>query len=336
MKLATLRDGTPDGRLMLADLQGQRICAVPSLAASLQQALDRWDTIEMELRDAYRRLCAGEIDSIQPLEFDTLMAPLPRGFQWLDASAYLRHVELVRRARGAAMPPSALTDPIMYQGVSAPFLPWNGAIDVLDASWDADFEAELVVVTGDIAMGAPKAACAGAIRLIGLANDISLRGLIPDELAKGFGFVHGKPPTALGPILVTPDELGALWDGERASLHLHVTHNATVVGQLETGADMHFSFADLLYHAVRTRPLCAGTVLGAGTVSNRREGCGYGCIAERRAIEMIEGTTPLAPYLVDGDTVRIEAFADDGSTVFGPIEQRVRFIGKQASQTPLS
>lgn len=324
MKLATLHDGTPDGKLVLVDTNHERVCAVAAHAQTLQQALDRWDAIATPLNDSYRRLCANEIVDVHALNFDDLMAPLPRGFQWLDASAYLRHVELVRRARGAGMPPSALTDPIMYQGVSAPFLPWNGTIDVLDACWGPDFEAELVVVTGEIAMGASRAECARAIRLIGLVNDISLRGLIPDELAKGFGFVHGKPPTTFGPIFVTPDELGAQWDGERAHLELHVAHNGTTVGRLQTGADMHFSFVDLLHHATRTRPLCAGTVLGAGTVSNHGEDSGYGCIAERRALEMIGGITPLAPYLADGDVVRIEAFSDRGKSVFGRIEQRVR------------
>ncbi|SDV47031.1 fumarylacetoacetate hydrolase family protein [Chitinasiproducens palmae] len=172
-------------------------------------------------------------------------------------------------------------------------------------------------------MGASKAECARAIWLLGLVNDISLRGLIPDELAKGFGFVHGKPPTAMAPVFVTPDELGPQWDGERAHLTLHVSHNGLTVGTLRTGEDMHFSFADLLHHAARTRPLCAGTVLGAGTVSNRRPGSGYGCIAERRAVEMIEGAMP-SPYLANGDTVCIEAFAADGTSVFGRIEQRVR------------
>lgn len=327
MKLASLRNGTPDGQLVLVDPRHRRFCTVPSLAGTLQHALDRWDEIAAALTRTSQQLCAGDIDSARPFEFAELMAPLPRGFQWLDASAYLRHVELVRRARNAAMPPSALTDPIMYQGASAPFLAWNDAIEVLDASWGADFEAELVVVTGPISRGASKAECARAIRLIGLANDISLRGLIPDELAKGFGFVQGKPPTALGPLFVTPDELDARWDGERASLKLSVTHNESIVGRLDTGIDMHFSFADLLHHAARTRPLCAGTVLGAGTVSNRREDCGYACIAERRAIEMIEGVTPLAPYLADGDTVRIEAFGNDDISMFGPIAQRVRFTG---------
>ncbi|MEX3949848.1 fumarylacetoacetate hydrolase family protein [Paraburkholderia sp. EG287B] len=323
MKLATLRDGTPDGKLVLVDTTRKTMCAVPEHAATLQQVLDRWDAVAAPLSDVYRRLCANEVDGIQPLDFDELVAPLPRSFQWLDASAYLRHVELVRRARGAGMPPSALTDPIMYQGVSSPFLPWNGPIEVLGSNWGTDFEAELVVVTGEIAAGASKAECAQAIRLIGLANDISLRGLIPEELAKGFGFIHGKPPTALGPLFVTPDELGDQWDGERAHLELRVSHNGTTVGSLQTGEDMHFSFADLIHHATRTRPLCAGTVLGAGTVSNQREGSGYGCIAERRAVEMIGGVTPLASFLVDGDIVRIEAFSNRGNSVFGCIEQRV-------------
>ncbi|MFL9950456.1 fumarylacetoacetate hydrolase family protein [Paraburkholderia agricolaris] len=325
MKLATLRDGTVDGQLVLVDKNSERVCAVTRLASTLQQALDRWDTIAAPLRDTYTRLCANETPDAHPLNWNALMAPLPRGYQWLDASAYLRHVELVRRARGAAMPPAALTDPVMYQGVSSPFLPWNADIEVLDASWGPDFEAELVVITGDLAMGASKADCGHAIRLIGLANDISLRGLIPDELAKGFGFIHGKPPTAFGPIFVTPDELGDRWDGERAHLELHVAHNTTTVGRLQTGVDMHFSFADLLHHAAKTRPLCAGTVLGAGTVSNHGKNSGYGCIAERRAEEIIKGATPLAPYLADGDTVRIEAFARAEISVFGRIEQRVRY-----------
>lgn len=324
MKLATLHDGTPDGQLVLVNTDRKRFYPIPEYAATLQDALDRWDLIEDALRNIDRQLGAGEIADDRELDFAALMAPLPRGYQWLDASAYLRHVELVRRARGATMPPAAFTDPIMYQGVSNPFLPWNGPIEVLGSSWAPDFEAEVVVVTGHIAAGASRDECARAIRLIGLANDISLRGLIPEELAKGFGFIHGKPPTTLAPLFVTPDELGDKWDGERAHLDLRVRHNEATVGNLQTGVDMHFSFVDLLHHASRTRPLCVGTILGAGTVSNHGEGRGYGCIAERRALEMIEGIEPLAPYLADGDTVRIEAWVD-GQSVFGSIEQRVNY-----------
>lgn len=325
MKLGSLRDGTPDGQLVVVNRTLTECRPVPDIARTLQDALDRWDEVHDRLRRVSETLDRDARQEAHECLVQKLHAPLPRAFQWLDGSAYLRHVELVRRARGADLPPGAREEPLMYQGVSAPFLAWNDPIPLGDPSWGVDFEAELVVVTGPVPTGADRARCAASIRLIGLANDISLRGLIPSELAKGFGFLHGKPPTALAPVLATPDEIEDAWDGARAWLDVHIDLNGERVAHLRSGEDMHFSFVDLIRHACMTRPLCAGTIVGAGTISNFRDGSGYGCIAERRATQMLDGAPCLQRWLDDGDEVAIDAHLGD-ATVFGAIRQAVRAL----------
>jgi fumarylacetoacetate (FAA) hydrolase len=257
------------------------------------------------------------------LDHERLAAPLPRAFQFADGSAYLNHVELVRRARGAEMPASFRTDPLMYQAVSDRFLAPTDPIRVASEDYGIDLEAEVAVVTDDVPMGISPAEAKRHVALALLVNDVSLRNLIPAELAKGFGFFHGKPPSALSPLAVTPDELGAAWDGERLALELRSSINGRLLGHPNAAVDMHFSFADLVAHAAKTRPLGAGTIVGGGTVSNVDRSAGSSCLAEVRTIETIEAGAPKTPFLRFGDVVRIEMLDADGRSIFGAIEQRV-------------
>jgi fumarylacetoacetate (FAA) hydrolase len=323
MKLGTLRRGGRDGILVVVSRDLARAVAVPSIAPTLQRALDSWSDLCEQLGKVSDDLNAGRIDDAFELRVADLAAPLPRAFQWLDGSAYLNHVELVRRARGASLPPSVQTEPVMYQGGSDTMLGPLDPISVADESWSADLEAEIAVITDDVPMACTRAQAAEAIRLLVLVNDISLRGLIPAELAKGFGFLHGKPSTAFAPVAVTPDELGGAWDGCKANLELTVELNGEHFGSPNAGVDMHFDFLQLIVHAAKTRALSAGTIIGAGTVSNRDQRAGSCCIAERRAIEMIERDEPLTPYLRHGDRVRIEVRDRAARSVFGAIDQRV-------------
>lgn len=323
MKLATYCDGSRDGQLVLVTNRLDRAVFVADIAQTLQAALDRWDAVKQDLRFRAAQLEAGQLAGAFPFQASMCMAPLPRAYQWADGSAYLNHVELVRKARGAAMPPELYSDPLMYQGGSDTLLGPNDDMVFEDASWGIDFEAELALVLGDLPAGATAEEGARGARLAVLVNDVSLRELIPAELAKGFGFVQSKPASAFSPVAVTLDELGPAWDGERLHLDLAVWRNGEQVGRLRSGDDMHFSFVDLASHLCRTRSVCAGTLLGAGTVSNRRAGAGYGCIAEKRMLEILEGGKAVTPYLQHGETVRIEAFDSSGQTVFGPIRQRV-------------
>lgn len=323
MKLASVKDSNRDGRLVVVSRDLRTAAVAEGVAATLQEALDDWERAAPELQALYERLNAGNLPGAQPFESQACGAPLPRAFQWADSSAYLYHVELVRRARGASMPPEFLVDPIIYQGGSDTMLGPNDDICLADEDWGIDFEAELVVVTGDVRMGASSEACAREIRLLMLANDVSLRNLIPGELAKGFGFFQSKPSTAFGPVAVTPDELGSAWDGGRAALQLQVYRGKQQVGNLRTAEDMHFTFPRIMSHAARTRGLSAGSIVGAGTVSNRAPAAGYACIAERRAMDTIERGSPVTPYLRFGERVRIEAFDSDGNSVFGAIDQSV-------------
>lgn len=324
MKLATLRDGTRDGRLILVSRDLARAVAPVDGPRTLQAFLDDWDLHADRLRAVARDLETGEIESIFAFDADAVMAPLPRAFQWLDASGYLNHVELVRRARGADMPDDMYRDPIMYQGASDVFLAPHEPIPVADAeAWGTDFEAEVIVVLGDCPMAPGRETAKQAIRLIGLVNDVSLRGLIPAEIKKGFGFIHGKPRSALSPVLVTPDELGAAWDGAKVSLPLTVHLNGALVGNPNTGTDLTFDFADLISHAAKTRPLAAGTVLGSGTVSNVDPETGCCCLVERRVREIIATGTATTPYLSYGDRVEIEMRDKDGQSIVGKIDQVV-------------
>lgn len=328
MKLATLMGGR-DGTLVVVSRDLTRCRAVPEIAATLQAALDDWEVCEPRLRAVSYSL--GSTDATFMPE--ACHSPLPRAFHWVDGSAYVNHVELVRRARGAEMPPSFWTDPLVYQGGSDDFTPPTGDIVVPDTAFGIDFEAEIAVVTGGVPMGVPVAAAGACIRLVMLVNDVSLRNLIPNELGKGFGFYQSKPSTSFSPVAVTPDELGAAWSGNRLSGALVSTLNGVEFGHPDAGTDMTFDFATLIAHVARTRRLGAGAIVGSGTVSNKdgdspgrpvaAGGVGYSCLAELRMIETIEHGSPRTPFMAFGDRIRIEMFDAAGASIFGAIDQRV-------------
>jgi fumarylacetoacetate (FAA) hydrolase len=331
MKLATLRAGSRDGQLVVVSRDLTRCLSVMPIA-TLQSALDEWDAISASLQVFSDRVNASDKGTM-PFDRQNCLAPLPRAYQWADASAYVNHVALVRQARGAEMPESFWTDPLMYQGGSDCFLAPHDPIRG-DGSWGIDFEAEIAVVTGDVPLGATAEAAAQAIRLVTLVNDVSLRNLIPAELAKGFGFFQSKPSSAFAPVAVTPDELGAAWDGGRLHLPLLSTLNGQPFGRPNAGIDMTFDFPTLIAHAAKTRPLAAGTIIGSGTVSNRgadggpgrtiaEGGVGYSCIAEQRVVETILSGAAKTPFLKSGDRVRIEMLGADGVSIFGAIDQAV-------------
>jgi fumarylacetoacetate (FAA) hydrolase len=331
MKLATLRDGTRDGHLVVVSRDLARCTSAVPAVKSLQVALDEWPAMCGTLRTLSERVNAGDG---QPFDPKRCLSPLPRAYQWADGSAYVNHAALIWQARGAAMPERFWTDPLMYQGGSDSFLAPNDPIRMADEGWGIDFEAGIAVVTGDLPMGGAPAEAARAIRLVMLVNDLSLRNLIPDELAKGFGFFQSKPSAAFSPVAVTPDELGEAWDGGRLHRPLLSSLNGKPFGAPDAGIDMTFDFPTLIAHAAKTRPLAAGTILGSGTVSNRGEdggpgkpidagGAGYSCIAEQRAVETILGGKAKTPFLGFGDTVRIEMMDREGRSIFGAIEQTV-------------
>ena len=330
MKLASLREGGRDGTLVVVSEDLSRAVRARGVAATLQAALETWADCALELRALAAAVTDGEAPGVFPLDPADLASPLPRAYQWLDGSAYVNHVELVRKARGAALPASFWTDPLMYQGGSDGFLGPTDPIRFPDEAWGIDFEGEVAVVVGDVPMGVSAADAGEHIRLVMLANDVSLRGLIPAELAKGYGFVHGKPPTAFSPVAVTPDALGDAWDGGRLHLPLHCAVNGRRVGWTEAGVDMTFDFPTLIAHAAKTRPLGAGTIIGSGTVSNADQAHGYACIAEIRMIETIRDGKPSTPFLRFGDRVRIEMPGRDGRSLFGAIDQVVEW-GMQGS-----
>jgi fumarylacetoacetate (FAA) hydrolase len=301
------------------------------IAPTLQAALDDWERCAPQLAALATALEGGAGDAFDPR---ACASPLPRAYQWADGSAYVNHVALVRRARGAELPPSFWTDPLMYQGGSDGFLGPREDIPLRDAAWGLDFEAEVAVVTGDVPMGADTATAARAIRLVMLVNDVSLRGLIPDELAKGFGFFQSKPASAFSPVAVTPEELGDAWDGSRLHGALEVRLNEKPFGRADAGVDMTFGFPELIAHAAKTRALAAGTIIGSGTVSNRdadggpgrpveEGGRGYSCIAEQRTVETLREGKPRTPFMQAGDRVRISMRDVGGSEIFGAIDQRV-------------
>lgn len=337
MKLASLREGGRDGRLLLVSRDLAR-AERATTAPTLQAVLDDWARLGPALAAEWNTF---EIDSSRGFPFDpaACASPLPRAYQWADGSAYLTHVELVRRARGAEMPPSFHDDPLMYQGGSDGFLGPCDDIPLGDEDWGLDFEGEVAVVLDDVPMGADEATARAAIRLFVLGNDVSLRNLIPPELAKGFGFFQSKPASAFSPVAVTPDELGAAWDGERLHGALLCSVNGTLFGRPDAGRDMQFGFPRLIAHAARTRALGAGTILGGGTVSNRhgdlarawvdRGGAGFACIAEARTIETILHGAPRTPFLRAGDRVRIEMKDQEGRSIFGAIDQRVAAVATQ-------
>ncbi|MCR1767637.1 fumarylacetoacetate hydrolase family protein [Burkholderia glumae] len=323
MKLASLKDGTRDGQLIVVSRDLQTAAIADTVAPTLQRALDDWTFHAPQLRELYDALNHGRARRAFAFEAADCMAPLPRAFQWADASAYLNHVELVRRARGAELPPELATDPLMYQGGSDDFLGPRDDIVCASEAWGIDFEAEVAVVTGDVPMGTAPDDALKAVRLVMLANDVSLRNLIPAELAKGFGFFQSKPATAFSPLAVTTDELGESWRGGRLARPMLVHWNGKRVGQPDAGTDMTFHFGQLIAHAAKTRNLRAGTIVGSGTVSNRDATLGYCCIAEKRCLETIEHGAPATEFMRYGDRVRIEMLDAAGKSIFGAIEQAV-------------
>ncbi len=335
MKLATYKDGSRDGQLVVVSRDLTTAHYATGIASRLQQALDDWNFISPQLQDLSDTLNHGKARHAFPFDPALCMAPLPRAYQWADGSAYLNHVELVRAARGSEVPESYFTEPLMYQGGSDDLLGAQDDIRVASESYGIDFEAELAVITGDVPMAATPEQGLDAIRLLMLVNDVSLRHLIPDELAKGFGFFHGKPSTAFGPVAVTPDELGDAWVEGRVHLTMQVNWNGRRVGLCDAGPEMRFHFGQLIAHAARTRRLRAGAIICSGTVSNsgvdkdgRREWPkGYGCIAEKRAMETLQDGAPQTDYMKFGDTVRIEMKGRDGMSVFGAIDQKVSQFG---------
>ncbi len=329
MKLASLKDGR-DGRLVLVSRDLSRCLVAAEAAPTLQFALDDWDNASPQLERLAAQL---ELGGGKPFDQAACASPLPRAYQWADGSAYVNHVELVRKARGAEMPDSFWTDPLMYQGGSDSFLGPRDDIPVGDEAWGIDFEAEVAVVTGDVPMGVSAAEAGDFIRLIMIVNDVSLRGLIPGELAKGFGFFQSKPSSAFSPVAVTPAELGAAWHNDKLHLPLLSTLNGEPFGRPDAGVDMTFDFGQLIAHAAKTRPLAAGTIIGSGTVSNKLDGgpgkpvadggVGYSCIAEIRMIETIESGAPQTAFMKFDDRIRIEMNDADGGSIFGAIDQAV-------------
>ena len=334
MKLASLKDGR-DGRLVVVSQDLQRYLPVGARYAgdfpTLQSALDNWSEVRPALEALAARVNAGEGEAFDQA---ACASPLPRAYQWADGSAYVNHVELVRKARGAEMPESFWTDPLMYQGGSDSFLGPRDNIPMADEAWGIDFEAEIVVVTDDVPMGVSAEDALGHIQLLMLVNDVSLRNLIPGELAKGFGFFQSKPSSAFSPVAVTPDELGDAWQDGKLSLPLLSFLNDTPFGKPNAGIDMTFHFGQLIAHAAKSRPLCTGSLIGSGTISNKLDdgpgkpiedgGVGYSCIAEIRTIETINDGKPSTPFMRFGDRIRIEMNDENGASIFGTIDQVVQ------------
>jgi fumarylacetoacetate (FAA) hydrolase len=323
MKLASLKKGGRDGTLIVVNRELTRAVRATNVAPTLQGALDDWAAAAPKLRALADQLADDKAPGSFAFETTALAAPLPRAFQWADGSAYVVHVELVRKARGVEMPPSFWTDPLMYQGGSDSFIGPNDEIEAGDEAWGIDFEVEIGVMVDDVPMGISPDAARRHIKLVTILNDVSLRNLIVGELAKGFGFFHGKPATAFAPVAVTPDELGDAWDGARLDLPLISTLNGKEFGHPNAATDLTFDFGQLIAHAAKTRTLEAGTIVGSGTVANRDTAAGCSCIAERRVRETIESGKPLTPFMKFGDHIRIEMFDPLGKSIFGAIDQKV-------------
>jgi len=323
MKLASLKEGGRDGTLIVVDRELSRAVRATNVAPTLQKVLDDWAVAAPKLRALAEQLADDKAPGSFALETTALAAPLPRAFQWADGSAYVVHVELVRKARGVEMPPSFWTDPLMYQGGSDSFIGPNDEIEAGDEAWGIDFEGEVGVIVDDVPMAVSPEAARQHIKLVTILNDVSLRNLIVGELAKGFGFFHGKPATAFAPVAVTPDELGDAWDGARLNLPLISTLNGKEFGHPNAATDLTFDFGQLIAHAARTRHLEAGTVVGSGTVANRDASVGCSCIAERRVRETIDSGKPTTPFMKFGDHIRIEMLDRHGQSIFGAIDQKV-------------
>ena len=324
MKLGSLKEGGRDGTLIVVSRDLSRAVRATGIADTLQRALEEWDTAAPKLEQLSARLNEGKAEGAFDVDFAALASPLPRAYEFLDGSAYLPHVERVRRARGAEVPESFYTDPLMYQATSAGFHGPRDPVVVPSEEHGIDLEAELVVVTDDVPLGAPPEQTAGHIKLVGLVNDVSLRNLIPGELAKGFGFLQSKPRSALSPVFVTPDELGDDWRDTKLHLPMLTHVNGKWFGAPEAGVDMQFNFAQLVAHAARTRPLSAGTIVGSGTIANEDTSLGASCFAELRTVEALRDGKPSTPFMRFGDTVRIEMLDREGNSIFGAIEQAIQ------------
>jgi fumarylacetoacetate (FAA) hydrolase len=321
MKLASIKQGR-DGQLVVVNSLMQRYVSVADIAPTLQTALDNWSCCKDQLLAVYQQLESGELEG-QLFDAELCASPLPRAFQWADGSAYVNHVELVRKARNAEMPASFWTDPLMYQGGSDSFLGPREDIAMADEAWGIDFEAEVAVIVDDVPMGIAPEEASQHIQLVMLVNDVSLRNLIPAELGKGFGFFHAKPSSAFSPVAVTPDSLGNAWDGAKLHLPLRAILNGKFVGQPNAGVDMTFNFGELIAHAAKTRPLCAGTIVGSGTVSNIDRSNGSCCLAEVRMLEIIANGNATTEFMHFGDRIQINMLNDLGQSIFGEIDQTV-------------
>ncbi|MGI2125033.1 fumarylacetoacetate hydrolase family protein [Shewanella baltica] len=323
MKLASYNNGRRDGQLMLVSRDLTKTVAVPAIAHTMQQLLDGWDLLKPQLQELYDALNEGMLDNAQAFDEAKCLSPLPRAYQWADGSAYVNHVELVRKARGAEMPETFWTDPLFYQGGSDSFIAPKADIPLASEDWGIDFESEIAIITDDVPMGVSSDNAAKHIKLLMLVNDVSLRNLIPGELAKGFGFFQSKPSSSFSPVAVTPDELGARWEDSKVHLPL-ITHlNGELFGRPNAGVDMTFNFSQLVSHVAKTRPLGAGAIIGSGTISNYDRSAGSSCLAEKRMLEVIAEGKATTAFMRFGDTVRIEMLDDNDVTIFGSIDQKV-------------
>jgi fumarylacetoacetate (FAA) hydrolase len=323
MKLATLKNNTRDGQLVVVNRALDKAVVVADIAGTLQAAIDNWNDVSPKLAAVYQALNNDEVENTIAFEQSACESPLPRAYQWADGSAYVNHVELVRKARNAEMPETFWTDPLMYQGGSDAFIGPRDDISVASEDFGIDFESEVAVITDDVPMGASPEKAAEHIKLLMLVNDVSLRNLIPGELAKGFGFFAAKPSSAFSPVAITPDELGEAWDGKKLHLPLTTHLNKALFGQPNCGVDMTFDFPTIVAHAAKTRPLSAGCIIGSGTISNYDRSAGSSCLAETRMLEIIADGKPSTSFMSFGDTVRIEMFDKDGASIFGAIDQTV-------------
>jgi len=322
VKLGTIANQTRDGQLVVVSRDLKRYTTAGSKVPTLQFALDNWNSVVAELQKLSDKL-NNDTSFGTGHSFENFIAPLPRAYEWVDGSAYLNHVQLVRKARGAEMPTSFFTDPLVYQGGSGDMLAWNQDLTFTDASWGLDFESEVVVYLDDTPQATSAEEAQSHVRLVGIVNDVSLRGLIPNELAKGFGFFNSKPSTAFAPVVVTPDELGGAWQNGKVHLPLHTHYNGKLFGHPNAGPEMQFSFYELIAHITKTRSFTAGTILGSGTVSNEDRTLGSSCLAEKRMIETIDDGVAKTPFMQVGDRVEIEMFDGKGHSIFGKISQKV-------------
>ncbi|KIO36015.1 fumarylacetoacetate hydrolase family protein [Shewanella sp. cp20] len=323
MKLASYNNGRRDGQLMLVSKDLTKAVAVPAIAHTMQQLLDAWDLLQPQLQELYEALNQGVLDNAVDFDESKCLSPLPRAYQWADGSAYVNHVELVRKARGAEMPETFWTDPLVYQGGSDSFIAPKADIELASEEWGIDFESEVAVITDDVPMGIDEASAEKHIKLLMLVNDVSLRNLIPAELAKGFGFFQSKPSSSFSPVAVTPDELGDKWHESKVHLPL-ITHlNNELFGKPNCGVDMTFNFSQLIAHFTKTRPLGAGAIIGSGTISNYDRSAGSSCLAETRMLETISDGKPSTSFMRFGDRVRIEMLDENDKSIFGAIDQQV-------------